>query len=188
VIRKRISNYTAQAQEMINLSSGIKEFEITDEIRRLGFSRIYVAGKTLLVYNTRREHIQCQYYKDDLPKTISTLRKALTDHAEFDIKIIDKFLVLLSQVWLKPVKDENEADKSASTSQRRILRLADKKVHILRTERKSKPTVSMHDINFLRELGDSNMGIVAQYEISQMYGISVDELETLIRKSEETMN
>jgi hypothetical protein len=52
---------------------------------------------------------------------------------------------------------------------------------ILRKDsRKSKTSISQHDINFLRELGDSNMGKVAQYELSQMYAISLDEIEKLI--------
>ncbi|MFZ0510583.1 MAG: hypothetical protein WAM14_03165 [Candidatus Nitrosopolaris sp.] len=86
------------------------EFEITDEIRQLGFSRIHVVDKTLLVYNTRREPIYCQYVKDDLSKTISRLRKAFNDSVEFDKETVDRFLVLLSQVWLNSETANGEAE------------------------------------------------------------------------------
>jgi hypothetical protein len=60
--------------------------------------------------------------------------------------------------------------------------------YILRkNSRKSETSISPHDINFLRELGDSDIVKVAQYELSQMYAVSLDEIEKLI-SSEETMN
>lgn len=40
---------------------------------------------------------------------------------------------------------------------------------------------------FSSRLGDSDIGKVAQYELSQMYAVSLDEIEKLI-SSEETMN
>jgi galactokinase len=58
---------------------------------------------------------------------------------------------------------------------------------IIRKNR-SKPFVSKKDINFLRELGDSKIGKIAQYELSQMYEISVDEIDRLINRSREQQN
>lgn len=92
---------------------GHREFPITDEIRQLGFSRVFTMGKALFVYNARTDPIQCQYDKDDWIKTNNRLRKVLEDSHEFDKKTVDKFLVLLSQVWLKSVENDNEAAKSA---------------------------------------------------------------------------
>ncbi|MGC2682904.1 MAG: hypothetical protein WA323_13650 [Candidatus Nitrosopolaris sp.] len=96
----------------------IREFKITDEIRQLGVSRICVAGKTLFVYNTRKEPIRCQYYRDDLCKTTSKLRKALNDFGEFGKETIDKFLVLLSQVWLASIEAEAKEAEIAQTRER----------------------------------------------------------------------
>jgi hypothetical protein len=71
-------------------------------------------GKTLLVCNAKTEPIQCQYYKDDLLTTMKRLRKALVDSREFDNKTIEKFLVLLSKIWLS--QEEKTASKNNSAS------------------------------------------------------------------------
>ncbi len=47
--------------------------------------------------------------------------------------------------------------------------------------------VSLHDIYFLCELGDSKTGEIVRYELSEMYDVSLDEIERLIRLKE-TMN
>lgn len=47
--------------------------------------------------------------------------------------------------------------------------------------------ISPHDVNFLCELGDSKMGEIARYELSQMYDIPLHETVRLIRLKE-TMN
>ena len=41
--------------------------------------------------------------------------------------------------------------------------------------------ISPHDVNFLCELGDSKMGEIARYELSQMYDMPLHEIERLIR-------
>ena len=69
----------------------IREFEITDEIRELRFSRIYAIGKTL----------------DVIHKTVTGIEKSLTDH-RFDKETITKVCALLTQVWLASVADEEE--------------------------------------------------------------------------------
>ena len=83
------------------------EFPITDEIKDLGISKVLTRCKILLVYNTKIDPIQCQYYKDDLPKTMNKLRKALYDSHEFDNKTIDKVIILLSQLWVRLVEQEH---------------------------------------------------------------------------------
>jgi predicted transcriptional regulator len=78
----------------------IHQFEITDEMRNLGVSRICIVGKNLLVYNAREEPAYCQYDRDDLTKTLNRLGKALKNSHEFDNETIEKILILLSQVML----------------------------------------------------------------------------------------
>jgi hypothetical protein len=92
----------------------IREFEVTEEIKHLGFSRIRVIGKTLLVYNTSTKPIHCKYDRDDLSRTMNWLRKALDNSGEFEHETIEKFIVLLSQVWLnsEAVNGEAEGEKS----------------------------------------------------------------------------
>jgi hypothetical protein len=86
----------------------IQEFEITDEIRELGFSRIYVTGKTLVLKSTiTTSPIQCPFYKDDIIKTMKGIRESLTDHG-IDEKTITNFCTLLTQVWLASVESEAE--------------------------------------------------------------------------------
>jgi hypothetical protein len=121
------------------------EFPITDEIRQLGFSKVLTMGKTLLVYNAEIDPIHCQYYKDDLSKTMNKLRKALTDSDEFDDKIICKFIVFLSQVWVKQVAAEDQAAKSISEG-----------------EKKQKD----HIIEEVKELRAANLGITTEEWIS----------------------
>jgi hypothetical protein len=123
----------------------VHEFPITDEIRGLGFSRVCTMGKTLLVYNAKMDPIQCQYYKDDSIKTIKMLRKALVDTHEFDIKVIDKFIVLLSQIWVQLVEAQDQAAKSVSDA-----------------EKKQKDSI----IQEVKELRVANAGITAEDWIS----------------------
>ena len=77
-----------------------REFPVSTEIKDLGFSRIYGADKTLFVCGVKRE-IQCTYYKYDLQRTMKALKRALVDANEYDIKIIEKLRVDISQAWIK---------------------------------------------------------------------------------------
>ena len=43
----------------------------------------------------------------------------------------------------------------------------------------------MHDISFLHELGDTDMGRVAQYEIAQMYDLPLDDIQKLVKSREQ---
>ena len=92
------------------------EFQLTDEIRKLGFSRVCIMGKNLFVYNSKSKPnsktrpIKCKYDKDDLIRTTNGLRKALENTHKFDPKIIDKFIILLSDLWVKLVEDQNNND------------------------------------------------------------------------------
>jgi hypothetical protein len=64
--------------------------------------RIYAKDTTLYVVNARSELIICSY-TDELFTTMSALKQALIATHEFEQKSIDKFLVRLSQEWVKSV-------------------------------------------------------------------------------------
>ena len=75
------------------VSRGYREFPITDEMKQLGFSRVYTMGKNLFVCNTSDSaEIQCPYYRNDLQKTMKGLKKALLEYGHSDDKTIEKFL------------------------------------------------------------------------------------------------
>jgi hypothetical protein len=87
------------------LTSTIREFPLTDEIIQLlggKIIRIYAKGMTLYVVNARSELIICSY-TDELFTTMSGLKQALIATHEFEQKSIDKFLLRLSQEWVKSV-------------------------------------------------------------------------------------
>jgi hypothetical protein len=42
------------------------------------------------------------------------------------------------------------------------------------------PHIHNSTVEFLLELGDSRTGIVARYEVADMYGISVDRIEKIL--------
>jgi hypothetical protein len=58
--------------------------------------------------------------------------------------------------------------------------------YLRKNSRKSETSISPHNINFLQELGDTDMGKVARYELSQMYDIPLDDIERLIKSKEST--
>ncbi|PWU80100.1 MAG: hypothetical protein DLM72_13875 [Candidatus Nitrosopolaris wilkensis] len=113
------------------MTTMIHEFPLNDEIRELGFSKVCANGKTLLVYNSSDlPPIQCEYYKNDLQATINDLRQALIESGHFDNKTIEKFLVLLSQVWVKSVEEEQHSrdeEESSLSQAERIVQIAEGK-------------------------------------------------------------
>jgi hypothetical protein len=91
-----------------------REIEITDDIKQLGVSEIRVVDKNLLAYNMKEEPIYCQYYKDDLYKTMKKLREALDSHG-FDTEAIEKLCkVYVPQAWIKA--EEKAEDSNNSTT------------------------------------------------------------------------
>jgi len=83
----------------------ICEFEISTEIKDLGFFRIYAVDKTLFACGLTK--IQSRYYRHDLQKTMNALKKAFVEVNEFDIETIDKLCVYLSQAWIKAEDTNN---------------------------------------------------------------------------------
>jgi hypothetical protein len=45
---------------------------------------------------------------------------------------------------------------------------------------KKRTQVTTNDIHFLKHIAESRIGRIAIYEVSQMYDLSVDELEKLV--------
>ena len=61
--------------------------------------------------NSKTRPIKCKYDKDGFIRTTNGLRKALENTHKFDPrKIIDKFIILLSDLWVKLVEDQNNND------------------------------------------------------------------------------
>ena len=99
------------------MTRGHREFPITDEMKQLGFSRVYVMGKNLLICNSSDlAEIQCPYYRSDLQKTIKGLKDAL-ECGHFDDKTIEKFLVLLSQAWLNSESGNSDGESKEKDKQ-----------------------------------------------------------------------
>jgi hypothetical protein len=92
------------------------DFEVTDEIRKLGFSRIYVMGKTLFLEITGNSVIPSPFYKDDIHKTVKGIEKSLK--GLFDEQDITKLCTLFTQVWLASVEAEVEKAKIAQAQER----------------------------------------------------------------------
>jgi hypothetical protein len=85
------------------MPSTTREFPLTDEMKQLlKVTRMYATDNTLFVENARSEPVTCPY-TPELFTTINGLKQALIDTHEFEEKSIDKFLVHLSEVWLKSV-------------------------------------------------------------------------------------
>jgi len=87
------------------MPSTIREFPLTDEMMQLvggQITRIYAKGTTSYVTTARSKLIIC-LYTDKLFTTMSAIKQALIATHEFEEKSIDKFLVRLSQEWVKSV-------------------------------------------------------------------------------------
>jgi hypothetical protein len=99
-----------------------REFPLSNEIKDLGFSRIYVVDKTLFVCGLKTK-IQCRYYKSGLEKTMKALKRAYVDANEFDIETIDKLCVFLSQAWINAEEKTEDSNDSTlfSNHQKRTL-------------------------------------------------------------------
>ena len=77
----------------------LAEFELTQDIRDLGFTRIYTIDKTLKVDNAST-NTTCKYFKGDLEQTMKALRKALNYTGHFTPNQIEKFIMLFYDVWI----------------------------------------------------------------------------------------
>jgi hypothetical protein len=92
------------------------EFELTDEIKILGVSKILVTGgklSSIYLYNGKA-CTQCHYYKNQLEKTLTALKAALISNGQFgDEKTIDKIILLLSEIWVKSEESKQQSSGNA---------------------------------------------------------------------------
>jgi hypothetical protein len=99
------------------MPSTTREFPLTEEMKQLlNVTRMYAKGKTLFLDNAKAKPISCPYIADDSERTVNGLKQALIDIREFEEKSIDKFLVLLSQVWLKSLDSAQNNVEHGSSS------------------------------------------------------------------------
>jgi hypothetical protein len=99
------------------MPSTLREFPLTDEMIQLvggQIIRIYAKGTTLYVVNARSELITSSY-TGGLFTTMSALKQALIATHEFEEKFIDKFLVRLSEGWLKSVDSAHSNSEHGSS-------------------------------------------------------------------------
>jgi hypothetical protein len=92
--------------------TAIREFELTPEMKELGFSRIYRKDRNLVIYNSG-ELVHAKYFPGDLNSTLHHLEKALTEfdkrtNNHFGNEKIERFIRLFAELDIKT--DEAEED------------------------------------------------------------------------------
>jgi hypothetical protein len=93
----------------------IREFEVTAEMKELGFSRIYRKDKNLVIYNSGTL-LHAKYFPGDLDSTLHHLEKALTEYDKrnnnhFGNEKIERFIRWFAETDIKTAEAEDEAVK-----------------------------------------------------------------------------
>ena len=93
------------------------EFQLTDEI---GNSKVFTTDSSIYVYNGKA-FAQSPYYKKELQKTLDKLKSQMVYSGHFggDVHVIDKIILLLSEIWVKA--DEEKAQSQSSKDKREFL-------------------------------------------------------------------
>jgi DNA-binding Lrp family transcriptional regulator len=104
------------------------DYPITDEIKELGFSRVYKKDKNLVIYNSPAL-ITSRYFSGDLQSTLHHLENALVKYDKynnnhFGTEKIERFLRWFAEVDIKT----DEAQEDAAKEVQRIETLAKHKV------------------------------------------------------------
>jgi hypothetical protein len=91
------------------------DFPITDEIKALGFSRVYKRDKNLVIYNSPAL-ITSRYFSGDLEATVHHLERALmnfdkSNNNHFGNKTIQQFIRWFAEVDIKTDEAQEEAAK-----------------------------------------------------------------------------
>lgn len=99
-------------------SGGNREFPITDELKALGFSRIYRKDKNLVILNSPAL-VHSKYFSGDLDSTLHHLERALTEYDKknnnhFGKERIERFLRLFAELDIQMDEDEDDAAKAIS--------------------------------------------------------------------------
>jgi glyoxylase-like metal-dependent hydrolase (beta-lactamase superfamily II) len=85
------------------------EFDLTDEIRQLGVSKVFATETNIYVYNGKA-FAQSAYYKKELQKTLDKLKSQMVYCGHFgDAKAVDKIILLLSRIWVAAEEEKERA-------------------------------------------------------------------------------
>jgi len=95
--------------------TSIRDYEVTPEMKELGFSRIYKKDKNLVIYNSPAL-ITSKYFPGDLDSTLHHLEKALTEYDKrnnnhFGSEKIERFIRWFAETDIKTDEAEDEAAK-----------------------------------------------------------------------------
>jgi hypothetical protein len=94
----------------------VKEFEIPEEIKKLGFTRVCIIGKTLIIYPTNSNPILSPFYSSEPLKTTKAVEKTLADRS-IDKNTTKRFVTFLSEALLHSAEAEYEKE-NAETAQK----------------------------------------------------------------------
>jgi AAA lid domain len=91
------------------------DFPVSDEIKALGFSRVYKQDKNLVIYNSPAL-VTSRYFKGDLQSTMHQLEKALMDYDKrnnnhFGNEKIERFLKWFAELDIKTDEAQEDAAK-----------------------------------------------------------------------------
>jgi hypothetical protein len=93
------------------------EFDLTDEIKQLGVSKIFTTDSSIYVYNGKA-FAQSAYYKKEVQKTLDKLKDKMLFCGHFgDIRAVEKIVILLSEIWVK--SEETKAQAQSSTDKKK---------------------------------------------------------------------
>ncbi|MGA9844422.1 MAG: hypothetical protein WBQ25_19150, partial [Nitrososphaeraceae archaeon] len=98
------------------------DFQITDEIKALGVSKVVTTKDYLYIYNGS-SFAQSRYYKNELQKTLIALQDKMVNSGNFgDQKRVEKIIFLLSNIYVdaqekKASDNDKQKEKQESYSQ-----------------------------------------------------------------------
>jgi hypothetical protein len=94
------------------------EFELTDEIKALGVSKVFTNRSNLLIYNGQK-FTQSQYFKTELQKTLDSLETGMISDGYFGDKTrVQKIKKLLSDIWIKSAQNKQQSSDSEKKEKR----------------------------------------------------------------------
>jgi hypothetical protein len=99
----------------VNKKMALYDYPVTDEMKALGFSRVYKKDKNLVIYNSPA-FITSRYFKGDLQSTLHHLEKALVNYDKrknnhFGNEKIERFLRWFAETDIKIDEAQEDAAK-----------------------------------------------------------------------------
>jgi hypothetical protein len=122
------------------------DFPVSDEMKSLGFSRVYKQDKNLVVYNSPAM-ITSRYFKGDLQSTLHQLERALMTYDKrsdnhFGTEKIERFLQWFAELDIK--NDEAQEDAAKEVSRRDTLQ-KERVVQEIKELKAAHPEISFHE-------------------------------------------